>query len=230
MFDGASSVGRRFGSFALSPRRRLLLDRGQPVRIGSRALELLIVLTERAGELVTKEELTARLWPATTVVEANLTVQTAALRRALRDGRDGNRYIVNEPGRGYRFVAPVITADEPLLMADSPTRSVWPDDASVLRVLEAGCWNDAAQASAADQGIDEPDTHKALLDNILQRGILALELARTLLAVDPASRAIDQVSDSEGMMRRAMATAFGSASLSRLAPRYVETSHAELSN
>lgn len=230
MFDGAGPVDRRFGSFTLSPHQRLLLDRGQPVRIGSRALELLIVLTERAGELVTKDELTARLWPATMVVDANLTVQITALRRALRDRRDGNRYIVNEPGRGYRFVAPVTATDKPQLMAGAPTLAVWLDDAPLLRLLEAGCLHDAAlQACGAEQGADAPDTHKWLLDSILQRGIRALELARTLLAVDPASRAIGQVSDVEGMRRHATATAFGSASLSRLAPRCAETSHAELS-
>src|SRR5215471_8879346 len=86
-----------FGAFCLSPQRRLLLDNKAPVRIGSRALEMLIVLVERHGELVTKQELTARVWPSTVVVEGNLTAQLTALRRALRDGHDGHRYILNDP-------------------------------------------------------------------------------------------------------------------------------------
>ncbi len=77
------------------------------VYLGSRAIDILIALTERPGELVSKKELMARVWPNVTVVEGNLTVHVAALRRALRDGRDGARYLVNIPGQGYRFVAPV---------------------------------------------------------------------------------------------------------------------------
>ena len=59
------------------------------------------------GELVSKQELMARVWPNVFVEPANLTVHMSALRRALRDGRDGHRFIVNIPGRGYCFVASV---------------------------------------------------------------------------------------------------------------------------
>jgi DNA-binding winged helix-turn-helix (wHTH) protein len=98
-----------FGSFRLLPTQRLLLSGDEPVRLGSRALDILIVLVERAGELVSKDELMARVWPNTFVVPANLTVHVTALRRALR----GNgRYFVNIPGRGYFFVAPVVFEDD----------------------------------------------------------------------------------------------------------------------
>ena len=96
-----------FGPFTLLPNQGLLLDGGKPVRLASRALEILIALADRPGELVTKRELMQAVWPDTTVVEANLTVHVTALRRALGDGQGGNRYIVNIPGRGYRFVAPI---------------------------------------------------------------------------------------------------------------------------
>jgi DNA-binding winged helix-turn-helix (wHTH) protein len=96
-----------FGSFRLLPTQFLLLEGGKPVSIGSRALEILIVLLERPGELVTKEELMARVWPNVFVEPANLTVHMSALRRTLRDGRDGNRFIINIPGRGYSFVTSV---------------------------------------------------------------------------------------------------------------------------
>jgi DNA-binding winged helix-turn-helix (wHTH) protein len=69
-------------------------------------MHVLIVLLERPGELVTKQELMARVWPNLFVEPANLTVHISALRRRLRDG-DGNRFIINIPGRGYRFVASV---------------------------------------------------------------------------------------------------------------------------
>jgi DNA-binding winged helix-turn-helix (wHTH) protein len=83
------------------------LEGGKPVPLGSRALEILIVLLERPGGLVSKQELMARVWPNVFVEPANLTVHISALRRMLRDGRDGNRFIVNIPGRGYSFVASV---------------------------------------------------------------------------------------------------------------------------
>ena len=96
-----------FGPFRLLPTIFLLLEGDKPVPLGSRALEILIVLLERPGELVSKQELMARVWPSVFVEPANLTVHMSALRRVLRDGRDGNRFIINIPGRGYRFVASV---------------------------------------------------------------------------------------------------------------------------
>jgi DNA-binding winged helix-turn-helix (wHTH) protein len=101
-----------FGPFRLLATRRLLLEGDRSVRLGSRALDILIALVERRGDLVSKRELMARVWPDTFVVEANLAVHVTALRRALGDGQAGNRYIVNIPGHGYRFVAPVEFADE----------------------------------------------------------------------------------------------------------------------
>jgi DNA-binding winged helix-turn-helix (wHTH) protein len=77
------------------------------VQLGSRALEILIALVERPGELITKQELLTRVWPNIFVEPANLSVHVSALRRTLRDGRDGNRFIINVPGRGYSFVANV---------------------------------------------------------------------------------------------------------------------------
>ncbi|OUM02614.1 ATP-binding protein [Variovorax sp. JS1663] len=100
-----------FGPFRLLPAQQLLLEGSAPVRVGSRALEILNALVERPGELVPKKELMARAWPRTVVEESNLKVTVAALRRALGDGRGGQRYVVNIPGRGYRFVAPVLRMD-----------------------------------------------------------------------------------------------------------------------
>ena len=100
-----------FGSFRLIPAQFLLLEGDKPVRLGSRALEILTVLLERPGELVSKQELMARVWPNIFVEPANLTVHIFALRRTLRDGRDGNRFIINVPGRGYSFVAAVEVSD-----------------------------------------------------------------------------------------------------------------------
>jgi predicted ATPase/DNA-binding winged helix-turn-helix (wHTH) protein len=95
-----------FGPFLLLAEERLLLEGDRPVRLGSRAFDILVFLIERAGEVVGKEELMARVWPQTFVEEANLKIQISALRRALGDGQGGNRYIATVVGRGYNFVAP----------------------------------------------------------------------------------------------------------------------------
>jgi predicted ATPase/DNA-binding winged helix-turn-helix (wHTH) protein len=102
-----------FGPFRLLPARRLLLEGDSPVRIGSRALDLLIALVERHGEPVSKPELIARVWPHAFVEEGSLKVNIFKLRRALADGQAGNRYISAVAGRGYCFVAPIIRLAEP---------------------------------------------------------------------------------------------------------------------
>jgi predicted ATPase/DNA-binding winged helix-turn-helix (wHTH) protein len=96
-----------FGPYRLLAAQRLLLERDRPVRLGSRAFDILATLVERAGEVVGKEQLIARAWPQTFVEESNLKIQVSALRRALGDGQGGNRYVITVPGRGYNFVAPV---------------------------------------------------------------------------------------------------------------------------
>lgn len=105
------TIGKRptalaFGPFELDFVGRRLTEAGRPVVLGSRALELLIALLERPGELVTKAELIARAWPETQVEETNLRVQISAIRRALKDP-SGEAYVVAISGRGYRFVAPL---------------------------------------------------------------------------------------------------------------------------
>jgi predicted ATPase/DNA-binding winged helix-turn-helix (wHTH) protein len=110
-----------FGPFRLLPAQQLLLEGERPVRLGSRALEILIVLVERAGELVSKGELMARVWPNSVVEENNLKVHVAALRRSLGDGQPGRRYLATIPGRGYRFVAPVELSDVRMRRAQLPS-------------------------------------------------------------------------------------------------------------
>jgi len=85
----------------------MLLDDGKPLRLGSRAFDILVALIERAGQTIPRDQLIARTWPDTVVDEGALRVHVGALRKALGDGRGGSRFIANIPGRGYTFVAPV---------------------------------------------------------------------------------------------------------------------------
>ena len=96
-----------FGSFQLLREQKVLLENSRPVRIGSRALDLLVALVERAGEVVGKNELIAYTWPDSVVEETNLRVHIAAIRRLLGDGQGDVRFILNVAGRGYSFIAPV---------------------------------------------------------------------------------------------------------------------------
>jgi len=102
-----------FGPFRLFAAERLLYQRDVPLRLGSRALDILIALVQRAGEVVSKRELMARVWPNVIVDESSLRVQLVSLRKALGDGQGGARYVTNVPGRGYCFVAPVSRAATP---------------------------------------------------------------------------------------------------------------------
>jgi predicted ATPase/DNA-binding winged helix-turn-helix (wHTH) protein len=112
-----------FGPYRLVVEQRLLLEGDKPVRLGGRAFDILTALVERAGEVISKEELIARAWPATFVDEANLKIQVSALRRALGDGQGDNRYIATVIGRGYNFVAPV---REEELSPASPSPAIAP--------------------------------------------------------------------------------------------------------
>ena len=88
----------RFGQFELQPSERRLLAAGVPAVVEPRAFDVLVALVERAGHLVTKEELFSLVWPKLIVEDANLHVQVSALRKIL-----GTAAIATVPGQGYRF-------------------------------------------------------------------------------------------------------------------------------
>lgn len=96
-----------FGPFCLDTTERLLLRDGRALALTPKAFETLVVLVERRGHLVEKDELMEKLWPETVVEEANLTNNVWALRKTLGEGENGLRYIETVPKRGYRFIATV---------------------------------------------------------------------------------------------------------------------------
>jgi len=96
-----------FGPFLLSRTRRMLLKDGVPLPVGSRAIAILIALTENVGEILSNRELLQRVWPHNIVEEGTVRVHIALLRRALREADPKVEYVQNVTGRGYRFVAPV---------------------------------------------------------------------------------------------------------------------------
>ena len=102
----------RFGRFELQPRERRLLCEARPMPLPGKAFDLLVCLVARAPRLVRKDELLTIVWPDTIVEETNLNYTISLIRRALLDGRGGQRYIETVPRQGYRFVANVETMDD----------------------------------------------------------------------------------------------------------------------
>jgi predicted ATPase/DNA-binding winged helix-turn-helix (wHTH) protein len=98
-----------FARFRVLPRERQLLVDGVPVELGSRAFDVLLVLLEARGDLVTKNQLLDRVWPGTAVEENNIQVQISALRKAFGDDRN---LIATVPLRGYRFTGAVHAVSE----------------------------------------------------------------------------------------------------------------------
>lgn len=96
-----------FGPFHLHPLQRALRRGGEEMSLGGRAFDILVLLLERAGEVVSKQEIVDRAWAGVHVDDGSLRVHIANLRKSLGDGRDGARYIKNVPGRGYSFVGAV---------------------------------------------------------------------------------------------------------------------------
>ncbi len=96
------------GPFRLNTEDGLLLRGGEPVNLGRRAIALLRALVEKPGALLSKDALIEAAWSGQFVEESNLTVQIAALRRVLSTTPGGAGWIETMPGRGYRFVGPVV--------------------------------------------------------------------------------------------------------------------------
>src|SRR6267378_7042209 len=129
-----------FGPFRLSVTERVLEKGGARIRLGSRALDILIALVERPAEVVSKKELIAKVWPDLVVDEGSLRFHILALRKALGQGRSSTRYVTNVSGRGYCFVAPISRAaslpallsnslaHSPVGLPPSPTRMVGRDE------------------------------------------------------------------------------------------------------
>src|SRR6202040_3604324 len=109
-----------FGTFQLDPPERLLLCDGQPIPMPPKAFDLLVVLVERSGHLVEKDELLKAVWPGSFVEEGNLSVTVSALRKALNDDRGLHKYIETVSKRGYRFVADVREVGEPERASNLP--------------------------------------------------------------------------------------------------------------
>ncbi len=96
-----------FSDFEVDATRRVLLKQGQTIPLNPKAFDLLLALIAQRGETVSKNDLLDEVWENQFVEEKNLSVQIVALRKALGERKDENRFIATVPGKGYKFVAPL---------------------------------------------------------------------------------------------------------------------------
>src|SRR5690242_6438711 len=112
MTDVHGSAGPfRFGLFEVNPRTGELLKQGRPLRLRGRPFDILVVLLQRGGDLVSRDELRQQLWEADTFVDFDHGLNAAVnrLRETLGDSAENPRFIETQPKRGYRFIAPITT-------------------------------------------------------------------------------------------------------------------------
>ncbi|HMD85988.1 MAG TPA: protein kinase [Terriglobia bacterium] len=123
-----SACSVRFGAFEFNPQVGELLKHGLKIKLAGQPIELLVMLLERPGQLVTREELQKRLWPHDTVVEFEHSINAAInrLREALSDSADEPRYVETLPRRGYRFIFPVEGGDEAIPLKKPPEADTVP--------------------------------------------------------------------------------------------------------
>src|SRR5262245_50604897 len=100
----AAHKGVKFGRFQLDLVDRRLTCSGAPVKLPSRALDILCELAAARGEVVDKDRLMERVWPGRVVEENAIQVHVSSLRKALEAGSNGHSNVVTVPGRGYRLV------------------------------------------------------------------------------------------------------------------------------
>ncbi len=158
-----------FRRFRVYPTSRRLLRNGDPVEIGSRAFDLLMVLLLARGSIVSKEEIFRYVWPSTIVDECNLRFQTGVLRRALGEDRDVVKTI---PGRGYFFAEEVHQTVEVM--------EVPPLSEGVARTATTASSEPAAQTHLAARPTEagQPRAAERGLEGLISRATLTSPEAR----------------------------------------------------
>jgi TolB-like protein/Tfp pilus assembly protein PilF len=115
-----------FEDFRIEVDKRLLFRQGKPVRLTPKAFDTLLLLVQRQGQVISKDDLMREVWPDTAVEENNLNQNISTLRRVLGENRGENRYIATVPGQGYRFVPAVESSCFTQLSSEPVTVAVLP--------------------------------------------------------------------------------------------------------
>ncbi len=162
----------RFAEFELRPQERLLLRDGQPLALGRRAFEVLLVLAAKPGELVSKDDLLTQAWPGLVVEEGNIAAQVLALRKAL-----GPQAIATVPGFGYRFTLRLDDGAAPA--AEAPSNPPAPEAPRGAAAVPPGLrlFGRAQELARLQSALQTP----GLLTVIGPSGVGKTRLARALL-------------------------------------------------
>ena len=185
-----------FGPFRLRPAERCLEKDGVQLKLGSRALDILITLVDRAPSVVSKKELLARVWPDLVVDEGSLRFHIAALRKVLGKTHSGLRYVTNVAGRGYCFASPVWrSGSKPASggclragrVATAPHHTRNAESLGALAGAIAHDFNNILGAilgygELAQNSASADDPMRRYVDNIMIAGLRAKSLVERLLA------------------------------------------------
>ncbi len=148
---------REFGPFRLDTNAEILFRGAQPIVLGRRAVALLRLLLEYAGEPVSKDALIDAAWRGLAIEDSNLTVQIAALRRAFHQSGGDANWIETMPRRGYRYVGPAVATGEPPNQASvriSPPPAL-PDKPSIAVLAFSNLSGDPEQEYFADGIVED---------------------------------------------------------------------------
>jgi TolB-like protein/Tfp pilus assembly protein PilF len=146
--------GVKLGRFRLDLSQRMLSRDGTPVRLGSRALDILCVLAAAKGEVVSKDELMAKVWPGTIVEDNNVQVHISALRKVFDDEPDGRDVLVTVPGRGYRLVGLETMTPSHIGSAEDPPTAAIPGGSIAVLAFQ-NMSGDAEQEYFADGMVED---------------------------------------------------------------------------
>jgi len=185
--DGGGFPARyaRFGAFQLDRKRLDLTKNGARLRLPGKVCQVLVTLLERHGEIVTREELRARLWGSDTHVnfDANVNTTVNKLRQILGDSNEQSIYVQTIPRRGYSFIGTVEFLDRPDLLGAAPLGSAQPGAASAGASAETAAGAEdsvqpnASPSAAARLSLFAP--HRATV--WFAAGVIALVVAAMLL-------------------------------------------------
>ncbi len=178
----------RFGEFELDPGERRLLARGEPVTLTPKVFDTLVLLVERAGHAVSKDELMQALWPRGFVDESNLTKHIWLIRKALGESEHETRWIETIPKLGYRFVATVQRIERThealsLPVSLEPVSNVLvPSGASGVHLVEARQNDDALVPASVDAADADPHNVRGVADAPVGTSALRSSRRRSLAA------------------------------------------------
>lgn len=165
----------RFADFELQPKERRLLQAGETVALTPKVFEILLLLADRAGHAVSKDEIMSAIWPGRFVAESNLTKHIWTLRQALGEGEEGGRFIETLPKLGYRFLPPVSRGEVRGLLEPSPSRRL-PEPSPVQPTAEPKGIRATAAPDASAQ------SHRRRLETLPLAAATSLVLIAALAA------------------------------------------------